>query len=438
MNAAPRLGWGGVVRLGLVQASIGSVVVLMTSTLNRVMIVELGLAAAVPGALVALHFAIQFLFRPKMGHDSDTVARRTGVILLGMGLLALSGTGAAASLSLLASARVPGLVAATLAFAGIGVGVSAAGTPLLALLADRVAPERRARAAGIVWLMMIAGFVLTTVITSQLLTPFSLQRLTIITAGVGLTACVVAWLALRGLEAGTAVVRVLPKEETAFRTALERAWREPSVRRFAGFVFAAMLGYSAQDLILEPFAGAVFGLSPAASTQVSSMHQGGMLLGMIVAALLAARLGGLSRWAAAGCAASTVAFVLLALTPQLGQVAFLKGAVVLLGLANGAFAIGAVGSMMVEATGEHAGLRMGIFGAAQAVAYAIGGFLGAAGSDVARAALGSASGGYTAVFLAEAVLFGVAALLVATDRRSVARPELASAEQGNTLLAALR
>ena len=130
--------------------------------------------------------------------------------------------------------------------------------------------------------------------------------------------------------------------------------------------------------------------------------------------------------------------MLLALTPQLGQVAFLKGAVVLLGLANGAFAIGAVGSMMVEATGEHAGLRMGIFGAAQAVAYAIGGFLGAAGSDVARAALGSASGGYTAVFLAEAVLFGVAALLVATDRRSVARPELASAEQGNTLLAALR
>lgn len=438
MSGAPRLGWGGVVRIGLVQASIGSVVVLMTSTLNRVMIVELGLAAAVPGALVALHFAIQFLFRPKMGHDSDRAARRTGVILLGMALLALSGTGAAASLSLLASARVPGLIAATLAFAGIGVGVSAAGTPLLALLADRVAPDRRARSAGIVWLMMIAGFVLTTVITSQLLTPFSLQRLTLITAGTGVTACLVAWLALRELEEGSAVLPSLPKEETAFRTALERAWREPSVRRFAGFVFAAMLGYSAQDLILEPFAGAVFGLSPAASTQVSSMHQGGMLLGMIVAAIFAARLGGLNRWAAAGCAASTLAFVLLAMTPQLGQVAILKLAVFLLGLANGAFAIGAVGSMMVEATGEHAGLRMGIFGAAQAVAYALGGFLGAVGSDLARAALGSAAEGYTAVFFAEAVLFAVAALLVASDRRSSARPELASAEQGDTLLAALR
>ena len=48
-----------IVRLGLVQAAIGAVVVLMTSTLNRVMVVELGLPAAVPGGLVALHFAVQ-------------------------------------------------------------------------------------------------------------------------------------------------------------------------------------------------------------------------------------------------------------------------------------------------------------------------------------------------------------------------------------------
>jgi hypothetical protein len=70
------LSWGGVFRIGLVQAAIGSIVVLMTSTLNRVMVIELGLAAAVPGALVALHFAVQFLFRPRMGHQSDRGGRR--------------------------------------------------------------------------------------------------------------------------------------------------------------------------------------------------------------------------------------------------------------------------------------------------------------------------------------------------------------------------
>jgi BCD family chlorophyll transporter-like MFS transporter len=438
MSAVARLSWGGVIRIGLVQAAIGSVVIMMTSTLNRVMIVELGLAAAIPGALVALHFAVQFLFRPRMGHDSDHRNSRSGVILRGMFLLAIAGTAACASVGMARTARVPGLILATLSFSLIGLGVSAAGTPLLALLAQRVAPERRARAAGLVWLMMIAGFVLTTVVTSQLLEPFSFARLTAITGAVGLVAFLVTWAALRGLEGPTQPGLNRATPEASFRTALRSAWQEPAVRRFAAFIFAAMLGYSAQDLILEPFAGAVFGLTPAGSTQVSSIHQGGMLLGMIVAAFLAARFGGLARWAAAGCAASAVAFILLAVTPNAASLALLKAAVFALGLANGAFAIGAVGSMMVQANGDHAGLRMGIFGAAQAVAYAIGGFLGAAGSDVARALMGSSSDGYVAVFLAESVLFAIAAVLVTLDHRPAGRPELDSAEQGETLLAALR
>ncbi|MFZ9059877.1 MAG: PucC family protein, partial [Steroidobacteraceae bacterium] len=58
MSAAP-LGWPGIIRLGLVQSSLGAVVVLTTSTLNRVMVVELMLPALVPGLLVALHHVIQ-------------------------------------------------------------------------------------------------------------------------------------------------------------------------------------------------------------------------------------------------------------------------------------------------------------------------------------------------------------------------------------------
>ncbi|MBL8301866.1 MAG: PucC family protein, partial [Ideonella sp.] len=63
-------GWGHVARLGLVQACLGSIVVLTTSTLNRVMVVELALPALLPGLLVALHYAMQFA-RPRMGHGSD-------------------------------------------------------------------------------------------------------------------------------------------------------------------------------------------------------------------------------------------------------------------------------------------------------------------------------------------------------------------------------
>ncbi len=431
------LSWGGVFRVGLVQAAIGSIVVLMTSTLNRVMVIELGLAAAVPGALVALHFAVQFLFRPRMGHQSDLGGRRTRTILQGMVLLAVGAVGAAASLARIPTDRIGGLVAATLAFVLIGVGVSAAGTPLLALLADRVVAERRGRAAAAVWLMMILGFVVTTVIVGRLIDPFSFGRLVVVTGGVAAIAVAVSAIALHGLEAAPTLARPA-QDAVPFREALRAVWQESSTRRFALFVFVAMLGYSAQDLILEPFAGVVFGLTPGASTRISSLHQTGMLAGMLAAALLAVRWGGLALWAAAGCGASAVAFLLLAAAPSLGTLTALKASVFGLGTANGVFAIGAIGSMMVRARGDRAGLKMGIYGGAQAVAYAIGGFLGALGSDLAHSASGSAASGYVTVFLVEAMLFVVAAMLVGVGPRLAAdRLRITSEEEGERLLAVL-
>jgi BCD family chlorophyll transporter-like MFS transporter len=169
----------------------------------------------------------------------------------------------------------------------------------------------------VVWLMMIAGFVVTTVIVGRLLDPFSFGRLVQVTGQVGGAACLVAALALYRLE-GPRSASVPAEARAPFGEAWRVAWRDAAVRRFAWFVFVAMLGYSGQDLILEPFAGLVFGLTPAESTRISGVHQAGMLLGMLGAGALAVRLGGLTRWASWGCAASALAFIALAATPGLG------------------------------------------------------------------------------------------------------------------------
>ena len=58
-----KLSWISIVRLGVVQMALGAIVVLTTSTLNRLMVVELALPALLPGFLVALHYGIQ-LSRP--------------------------------------------------------------------------------------------------------------------------------------------------------------------------------------------------------------------------------------------------------------------------------------------------------------------------------------------------------------------------------------
>ncbi|MBL8672011.1 MAG: PucC family protein, partial [Alphaproteobacteria bacterium] len=134
------LGWPGIIRLGLVQTALGAIVVLTTSTLNRVMVVELALPAMLPGALVALHYAVQ-VSRPRMGHGSDLGGRRTPWILGGMAVLAIGGIGASLATALMASDRAAGVALAILSFALIVGGVGASGTNLLVLLATRVAPR---------------------------------------------------------------------------------------------------------------------------------------------------------------------------------------------------------------------------------------------------------------------------------------------------------
>ena len=64
-------GWLAIVRVGVVQACIGGLVVLITATMNRVMVVELGLPATLAGGLVALYYTIQLALRPRMGHLAD-------------------------------------------------------------------------------------------------------------------------------------------------------------------------------------------------------------------------------------------------------------------------------------------------------------------------------------------------------------------------------
>jgi BCD family chlorophyll transporter-like MFS transporter len=83
-----------------------------------------------------------------------------------------------------------------------------------------------------------------------------------------------------------------------------------------------------------------------------------------------------------------------------------------LGFFNGMFAVAAIGSMMALAGGTgREGARMGLWGAAQAVAFGLGGLLGAGAADLARAVLGEPASAYALVFTVEALLFVVAAAL---------------------------
>jgi MFS transporter, BCD family, chlorophyll transporter len=423
MNATPlnppgSLGWFGIIRLGLVQAALGSIVVLVTSTLNRVMVVEYALPALLPGVLVALHYGVQFL-RPRFGHGSDRGRRRTPWIVMGLGVLALGGFSCALATILLPQHLWAGLLVAVLAYGAVGLGVGAAGTSLLVLLATQAPSHRRAAAATVMWIMMIAGFAITSTVVGRYLDPFSAARLLKVFAMAVVIAFVIAVCALAGIE--KAPVQALQPEPRAgrrdFASALRAVWSDSAARRFTWFVFVSMLAYSAQELLLEPFAGLVFGYSIGASARLSGLWHSSALMGMIVVGLACSfrgRFGTLRGWIIGGCVGSALALASLSFASFQSAHWHLQLSVITLGVANGAFAVAAIASMMeLSHQGEAgtAGIRMGLWGAAQAVAFALGGLCGNFLMDVVRHVFGSPVPAYAAVFAAEAALFCAAALV---------------------------
>jgi len=412
------LSWIGIVRLGLVQTALGAIVVFSTSTLNRVMVVELSLPAMLPGALVAVHYGVQVL-RPRLGYGSDINGRRTPWILGGMCVLAMGGVMAAAATALMGVHLVPGLVLAIAAFLLIGVGVGATGTTLLVFLASHVAPTRRTAAATVVWVMMIAGFVATAAGAGALLDPFSPLRLLVVATGVASAATVLTALAVQGLEGPALPTPADAGPRTPFATALAQVSSEPLVWRFAIFVFVSMLAYGAEELLVEPFAGTVFGFTPGQSSKLSGVQHGGVLVGMLLVGAAGAiggrRAGPLPAWTIAGCIASAAALVSLAAAGLTGPSWPLRTTVFVLGVANGVYAVAAIGSMMalVGAGREsRAGVRMGLWGAAQAIAFGLGGLAGTLESDFLRFVMTKPASAYAGVFASEAALFVVAAVMV--------------------------
>lgn len=419
-------GWSAIFRLGLVQMSLGAVVVLTTSTLNRVMVVELMLPALLPGLLVALHYAVQMV-RPRMGYGSDMMGRCSPWIIGGMAVLATGGVLAAWSIALMGDNFLLGTLLATTAFAMIGLGVSASGTSVLVLLAKRVPDDRRAAAATIVWLMMISGLALTAGIAGKLLDPYSPERLLVIAAVISVVAMGITLVTLfrlegaasRGMTQSHDVAPPIGQNKPSFREVMKEVWSESAARRFTVFVFVSMLAFSAQDLILEPFAGIVFELTPGETTSLSGIQHGGVLAGMILVAFACGRFGGrqfgsLTFWTAGGCIASAMALLGLVVAGMVGGDYPIRSNVFALGLFNGAFSIAAIASMMRlagEGRQRREGTRVGLWGAAQAIAFGAGGLLGATASDLTRSLVHEPGIAYGLVFLAEAGLFILAARL---------------------------
>ena len=417
------LSWTGIVRLGLVQMALGSIVAIAASTFNRVMVVELSLLQVIPGLLLALHYFVQ-ISRPNWGFLSDRGGNRTFWIMVGIGILGIGSILACLGIKYFPVNYGLGTMISIVAYCLIGLGVGAAGTSLLALIATNTADNRKAAAATITWIMMIFGAAITAIVVGEIIDPYSIGKLIRIVSSLSIFWFIVCGIALYRMEANSsndsAIEFHTNQKKDSFIIGLKQVLSEKNTRWFTIFVFLSMTAYFMQEPILEPYAGIVFLFTVGESTQLTGYHQGGILFGMLLVGFLVSglQLGSLRFWVVFGCAGSGLTLVLIAI---FGQITAgkdnLMASVALLGFFNGIFAVGAIGLMMQLAgmgRENREGTRMGLWGAGQAIAAGNAMIFSTLFVDILQKFTQNPASSYGIIFVIEGILFLAAAALATT------------------------
>ena len=418
---------GQLLRLSLFQVSVGMAAVMLLGTLNRVMIVELSVAAWIVAIMIAIPVLVA-PFRALLGFRSDTYRSAIGwkripylwfgslwqfggLAIMPMGLLVLSG-------DQVAGPEWAGEVGAALAFLLTGLGMHMTQTAGLALAADRATEETRPQVVALLYVMFLIGMAVSAIIVGALLHNFSALRLVQVVQGTAVVTIVLNVIALWKQEKITPMSR---EEREAPRPLFSDAWADltagSDAARLLVVVFLGTLAFNMQDVLLEPYGGEILGLSVSATTLLTAMWAGGALLGFGLAAKWLKSNIDPHRMAARGILFGLVAFcAVIFAAPMNSPVMFFAGAFGI-GLGGGLFSVATLTATMTLDTKGVAGkgLALGAWGAAQATAAGLSIFLGGALRDVINAAaisgqlgdvLNSPATGYSVVYHVEiAALF---------------------------------
>ncbi len=442
--ASEELPLGRLVRLALFQVSVGMALTLLVGTLNRVMIVELGVAALVVSAMIALPLLFA-PFRALVGFRSDQHRSAFGwrrVPYLWFGTLLQFGGFAIMPFALLllggdhGAPMWVGHAGAALAFLLVGAGAHTVQTAGLALATDLATPEQRPRVVALLYLFLLVGMILAGVAYAALLTPFSPLRLIQVIQGAAVVTVVLNGVALWKQEARDRVRASLPRDTTRFADAWHAFTEGGRATRLLVAVGLGAAGFSMQEVLLEPFGGEVLGMGVGGTSLLTALTAGGAVLAFAVAARKLERGADACRLAAVGALVGVGAFVVILLAGVTRSPLALQAGAVLIGAGGGLFLVGTLTAAMDLHVSERNGLAMGAWGAVQATAMGVAVLAGGAIRD--GAALLAASGrmgpgfegpaaGYMIVFQLEivALFLAMAALgpLVASGRTIPAGPD---------------
>ena len=422
--ASPELPLSRLLRLALFQVSVGMALALLVGALNRVLIVEL----KVPAALVAIMVALPVLYAPVrtlIGFRSDnhrsaigwrrvpfiwmgTLMQFGGLAVMPFALLVLGGQGS--------SAEWPawmGHAGAAAAFLMVGAGVHTTQTAGLALATDLAPVESHPNVVGLMYVMLLLGTIVSALAFGAFLAEFTPGRLVQV-----IQACAVITMVLNAVamwrQESLQPNRLKPtKPDPTFAQAWATYREGEGAQRRLVAIGLGTMAFAMQDVLLEPYGGQVLAMSVGATTWLTAILAMGGLGGFSLASHVLSRGADPARMAAIGAWVGVPAFAAVTVSALGSLVALFVVGVFLVGFGGGLFGHGTLTLTMNRAPKEQAGLALGAWGAVQAtaagVAVALGGILRDTFSALAEQGyfgpqLRGPSTGYAAVYCIEIAL----------------------------------
>jgi MFS transporter, BCD family, chlorophyll transporter len=371
-------------RLSLFQVSVGMATALIVGTLNRVMIVELHVAAWLVALMVALPL-VSAPFRALIGFKSDSHCsvlgwRRVPFLFIGTMML-FSGLAIMPFALILLTGQTAtqlwiGHIAAALAFLITGIGLQTSQTAGLALATDLAPEPSRPRVVALMYVMLLIGMLASSALFGLLLQDFSFTRLIQVVQGAAVVALLMNVIALWKQEPRNFAHASHFDMPADFRAAWLRFRTNSKAVRFMTAIGLGTLAFNMQDIILEPYGGEILGLSVGQTTLLTALMAAGALGAFALAAIYLKRGMDPYRLAAVGVLVGVVAFSAVIFAEPLNSPMLFRAGAVLIGIGGGLFSVSTLTAAMGLETDGLNGLALGAWGAAQATCAGIAIFLG--------------------------------------------------------------
>lgn len=405
--------WRKRLQLGLIHTAVAITLVPFSSTLNRVLIYELGLSATLVTALVAL----PYLFSPiqvAIGSYADRHPllgrRRTPYIALGLVLCVVGAFAAPGAALNLAGAGWPALAISLLAFGAWGMGYNFAAVSYLSL-ASELDREDRGRTIAVMFFMMVLGIIATAIAVGHMVDPYTPEALVRAFWLVGSVALVMGALGLFGLEPAFDGSPAAAETRHTWADMIRAVVSNRQARLFFWYLLVLLAAILGQDVLLEPFGGQAFGLRPAVTTRITSLWGVCMLITLVLAGVLQKRFSK-KAVARSGAWLALIGFVLIAASGLIVNPGVFYVGVVLLGLGTGLSTVSNLSLMLDMTTAESVGLFIGAWGMANAFSRLIGQMMSGLVRDVLTLLLASPVTAYVAVFAIEAGFLAVSLIML--------------------------